>query len=213
MTYIETQTQEIRNLLLPILGQTTAKTYFSYYGIFKDYIMIGLYKEGLFYLKISEKFFSDLTKYQGIISLSDPNIKQSNKYYFMPQMILNNIEKYSNWFTDSFADIKQAKDISYLQKRNRISSLPNMNLNLARILKKVNIITKEDLIDKGEICIFVELIKLGLDVDHIILFKLYGAINNQFIYTMSTNIKELLLKDANQALNHAGLRKRFNTNL
>ncbi|QGM81587.1 TfoX/Sxy family DNA transformation protein [Otariodibacter oris] len=213
MTYIEMQTQEIRNLLLPILGQTTAKTYFSYYGIFKDCIMIGLYKEGLFYLKISEKFFSDLNQYQEITSLSDPNIKQSSKYYFMPNIILNNIEKHSDWFTDSFADIKQAKDTSYLQKRNRISSLPNMNLNLARTLKKVNVITKEDLIDKGEVCIFVDLIKLGIDVDHIILFKLYGAINNQFIYTMSTNIKLHLLKDANQALNHAGLRKRFNINL
>ncbi|MDO9698930.1 hypothetical protein [Glaesserella parasuis] len=44
MKYIDAKTQHIRNLLYPIIGETKAKTYFSYYGIMKDKAMFALYK-------------------------------------------------------------------------------------------------------------------------------------------------------------------------
>ncbi|MGX3014453.1 TfoX/Sxy family DNA transformation protein, partial [Ursidibacter sp. B-7004-1] len=107
----------------------------------------------------------------------------------------------------------QANKVSFYKKRKRqIRSLPNLNLNLERALKKVNINSVEDLIEKGEVKVFIELIKIGIDVDHTLLFKLYGAINQQFIYTLSEKTKRNLLTEADEALYEAGLRKRFHLN-
>ncbi|MCT8778184.1 TfoX/Sxy family protein, partial [Glaesserella parasuis] len=91
-----------------------------------------------------------------------------------------------------------------------IRTLPNMTIQLERTLKKLGINSIDELIDRGEVDIFVNLLKMGIDADQAILFRLYGAINRQYIYTISDKTKQDLLNDANHALYEAGLRKRFN---
>ncbi|MGY4674416.1 TfoX/Sxy family DNA transformation protein [Ursidibacter arcticus] len=210
MNHIDKQTQDIRNLLLPIVGETKAKTYFSYYGIFRDDLMFGLYKEGRFYLKLAEKDVLNALNL-GVQSLIDPKISKTNMFYLLPDPILTNLVAYTHWFTASLAEIQMTKVSFYTQRRKKIRSLPNLNLNLERTLKKVNINSVEDLIEKGEVKVFIELIKIGIDVDHSLLFKLYGAINHQFIYTLSEKTKRDLLTETDEALYAAGLRKRFNS--
>ncbi|KAE9535511.1 TfoX/Sxy family DNA transformation protein [Ursidibacter arcticus] len=210
MNHINQQTLNIRTLLLPIIGETKAKTYFSYYGIFKDDLMFGLYKEGLFYLKLAEKDVSEAISL-GMKCLIDPKISKTNMFYLIPDPILHNLSTYTTWFTASLAEIQSNKVSLYKQRKRQIRSLPNLNLNLERTLKKVNINSVEDLIEKGEVKVFIELIKIGIDVDHSLLFKLYGAINHQFIYTLSEKTKRDLLTETDEALYEAGLRKRFNS--
>ena len=211
MNHINKQTQHIRDLLLPIVGKTKAKTYFSYYGIFKDNLMFALYKEGLFYLKLAEK---DIPKALdlGVQKLIDPKISKTTIFYLLPDSILHNASTYSAWFTDSLTEIQTSKISFYTQRKRQIRSLPNLNINLERALRKINVYTVEDLINKGEINVFIELIKIGIDADHTLLFKLYGAINHQFIYTLSEKIKRDLLTETDEALYQAGLRKRFHLN-
>ncbi|MGX2949961.1 TfoX/Sxy family DNA transformation protein [Ursidibacter sp. B-7004-1] len=211
MNHIDKQTQAIRNLLLPIVGETKAKTYFSYYGIFRDDLMFGLYKEGRFYLKLAEKDVLNALNL-GAQSLIDPKISKTNMFYLLPDSILANLVAYTHWFTTSLTEIQMTKVSFYAQRRKKIRSLPNLNLNLERALKRINIHSVEDLIEKGEINVFIELIKIGFDPDPNLLFKLYGAINHQFIYTLSEKTKRDLLTETDEALYQAGLRKRFHLN-
>lgn len=209
MSHIVRLTQQIRDLLSPVIGETTAKTYFSYYGIFKNDFMFGLYKDQKFYLKLSPQDISEALSYQGLEPLIDPNISHSDKFFLLPDSILDNLSHHLNWFENSLNEIQVNKYKSYYKRKQTIRNLPNMTFRLEKYLKRINIHSIEALIAKGEINTFVELIKIGIDANHITLFKLYGAINHQFIYTISPEIKRNLLHDANEALYAAGLRRRF----
>lgn len=209
MSSIVERTKHLKTLLEPILGEITAKNYFSYCGIFKDELMFGLYKDGQFYLKISPQHLEQALTHRGIKSLNDPRIAHSNKYYSLPEDVMRNLSQYVTWFKHSLIEIRTNKYTSYYNKRNKIRSLPNMTFKLERLLRKINIYTVEDLFNKGEITTFVELIKLGLDVNHITLFKLYGAIHHLFIYSIPDNLKRALLSEADEALYQHGMRRRF----
>lgn len=41
-------------IFTPLIGEFRIKTYFSYYGIFKDKIMLALYKDEQLYLRIAK---------------------------------------------------------------------------------------------------------------------------------------------------------------
>lgn len=210
-THIEKQTSCIRSHLSSILGETTAKTYFSYYGIFKDGLMLGLYKEHKFYLKVSQKHLEAI-QLHNLERLIDPKISGARMYYLIPTNIMNNLTHYHQWFTDSLEEAKQLKQQIYTTKQQFIRSLPNMNLSIERTLKKVDIHTTDDLIERGEVNIFVDLVKLGIDVDSTFLFKLYGAVHRKLIYALSPEQKNTILQEADIALYNSGLRKRFAIN-
>lgn len=210
MNRIQSETQAIREILFKILGDTTAKTYFSYYGIFKDGSMFGLYKDGKFYLKFATQDIHSIAATSGITQLKDPNIVQAQRYYHLPDHILHRIQHYSAWFQNSIKNILFNKHVSYYCKKQQIRFLPNMSFSFERILRKIQVHTIEDLTNKGEISIFVELIKMGIEANQNTLFKLHGAINHQLIYTIPHHKKLALLKEADEALYAAGLRRRFN---
>lgn len=209
MSLITEKTQHLNALLEPIVGKITVKNYFSYCGIFKDELMFGLYKDGNFYLRIPAQHLEQALSYQGVQVLDDPKVSHTKKYYRLTDEIMSNLSSYISWFTSSLSEIKENKYISYYAKRQTIRSLPNMTCYLERLLRKINIYTIEDFLNKGEISIFIDLLKLGLDVNHNTFFKLYGAIHHQFIYSIPDHIKRDLLHEIDEALYNAGLRKRF----
>lgn len=211
MTHIEKQTLSIRHHLSSILGETTAKSYFSYYGIFKDGFMFGLYKDHKFYLKVPQKHLETM-QFHNLEKLRDPKLSGTKMYYLIPSHIMNNLTHYHQWFIDSLEEAKQLKQQIHTAKQQFIRSLPNMNLSLERTLKKVDIHTIDDLIKRGEVNVFVDLIKLGIDVDSTFLFKLYGAVNHKLIYALSPEQKNTILREADIALYNSRLRKRFTTN-
>lgn len=210
MKYIDKQTQHIRELLYPIIGTTRAKTYFSYYGIMKDDVMFALYKNGNFYLHISKDCLAEVIQYPAITLLSDVQYGiYSKSFYRIPECITKNLSYYTHWITQSIAEITASKKLQQSKKKQFIRALPNMNIQLERMLKKLDIYSPDELIQQGEITIFIKLLKLGIDVDQMMLFRLYGAITHQYIYTLSDQEKQSLLQEANSALYEAGLRKRF----
>lgn len=211
MKYIDAKTQHIRNLLYPIIGETKAKTYFSYYGIMKDGAMFALYKDDKFYLHIPDHYLDENFPTNFSLLLDPQYGINSKSFYLVPPDILHNLEQFSHWITDSIQDIINTKQNQYMEKKKCIRTLPNMTIQIERTLKKLGIHSIEDLMDRGEIDTFVNLLKIGIDADQALLFRLHGAINRQYIYTISDKTKQNLLNDADNALYAAGLRKRFNT--
>lgn len=209
MNRIEKITQPIREILLPIVGEISAKTYFSYYGLFKNGLMFALYKEQKCYLKLAQQDIAQATAIAGVTPLSDTRISQSERYFLLPDTLLNNLQQYADWFKHSLTEIKQTKQQTYHRHKQKIRALPNMSFQFEKLLKWIDIYTIEELKAKGEIAVFVEFIKIGIEADHITLFKLYGALHKQLIYTIPPKVKLQLLQDANESLYAAGLRRRF----
>ncbi|MDO4697957.1 MAG: TfoX/Sxy family protein [Pasteurellaceae bacterium] len=213
MNKIYSETQTVRDILSHVIGETRAKTYFSYYGIFKDDLMFGLYKDGKFYLKVALEDVSKIAKHHDVIPLVDPAIVQSRRYYYLPDHILSNIKQYHHWFDNSVKEVKENKQTSYYNKKHQIRFLPNMSFSFERMLRKINIRTIEQLVDKGEIATFIELVKIGIEANEVILLKLHGAINRQLVYTISQKVRIALLREADEALYAAGLRRVFQSKL
>lgn len=213
MKYIDQQTQYIRDLLYPIIGETRAKIYFSYYAIFKNKLMIGLYKNEQFYLRASKMVIDEIQNTIGVELLLDSQIGiHAKNFYLLPPLILENLCDYSHWIYAIAHEISQQQQTTSIERKDLIRTLPNMNIRIERILKKLGITSVNEFISKGEIDIFIELIKIGVEANDTFLFKLYGAINHKYIHTLTPTEKSNLLSEANQALYQAGLRKRFPLN-
>lgn len=209
MSILQT-TQPIRDILFEVIGEIKVKTFFSYYGLFKNDLMFGLYKNNRFYLRVSPNALEQSEWISSLTRLDDPNMGIHYKhFYYIPEPLLSQPVKYVHLIQETLAEMSVIKQESYLSRRKLIRSLPNLNIHIERLLRRLDIHSIDDLYAVGEIQIFVEMIKRGIDADQQLLFKLYGAIHHQYIYTMTMKQKLTLMAEANQALYEAGLRRRF----
>lgn len=211
MATILQKTLPVRDALLGIVGITQAKTVFSYYGIFKDDVLIGLCKNNQCYLRMPKNISDDDIAFINELSrLNDPRmgIHCKNYYHFSPNLLAQ-ANRYSHLILATISELKQQKEQLKQKQKTQLRALPNLNINSERLLKKLGIYSINDFLNKGAYSTYVELIKLGFDVDKNFLFKLYGAIERQYTYTMTDKQKSQILKEADQALYDAGLRKRF----
>ncbi len=205
MNKVHKSTATIRHFLESIIGSLEIKTYFSYYGLFKDNIMFGLYKDDKLYLKISKSF---IKQYDISISLDNDGILIRD-FYLFPKVQFEHISQ-NNFLPNLISHLKQEYDNNKIEKS--IRHLPNMNISLERLLQRNGIKTIDDLFNLGDIQTFVKLIDQGVDAASLLLFKLHGALNNQIVYTLKDQQKKDLLEEADTALYDAGLRKRFTVN-
>ncbi len=205
MNKIHKNTANIRNFLGELVSDLEIKTYFSYYGLFKENIMFGLYKDDKLYLKLSKSF---IKQYDISISLDNDGILIRD-FYLFPKEQFNNISQ-NNLIPNLISHLKQEYEDNKVEKS--IRHLPNMNISLERLLQRNGIKTIDDLSNLGEIQTFVKLIEQGVDAASLLLFKLHGALNNQIVYALKDQQKKDLLEEADTALYNAGLRKRFTVN-
>lgn len=203
-------TQPIRHILYDVIGEIKVKTFFSYYGLFKNDLMFGLYKNNQFYLRISPNALERSDWISSLERLDDPNMGIHYKHFYsIPEPLLSQPTKYVHLIQETLEEMLLNKQESYLSRRKLIRSLPNLNIHIERLLRRLDIHSIDDLYSVGEIQIFVEMIKRGIEADQQLLFKLHGAIHHQYIYTMTMKQKLALMTEANQALYEAGLRRRF----
>ncbi|MDH2998372.1 hypothetical protein A1D22_01775 [Pasteurellaceae bacterium LFhippo2] len=210
MPTIQQLSQNIYEQLHPLIGETRAKTYFSYIGIFKDNVMFGLYKNNNFYLYISESTLPIIRTYPDIYLLEDSSSGiHSKRYHFIPNDLLVTNSPAHTWINESIEELSQIKRQIQMKPR-AIRTLPNMDNRMEKLLrKKLGIRTIDELNQKGEITICIEMIRQGIPVNNNTLFKLYGAINHQHICIMTDEEKRDLIAEAELALYNAGLPKRF----
>lgn len=179
-------------------------------GLFKDDTMFGLYKEKCLYLRKSDQYLQEIKDTIPIHFLSDHKIsRQSKIFYLVPQHIIENISSYSHWITSSISEYQRLRSKIRTENQTKIRILLNMNINIERLLARVNINTVDEFKQVGETKAFVRLIQQGFEVNQLLLFKLYGALQHKYIYMLSLEEKKRLLEQADSALYDAGLRKRF----
>lgn len=200
MSKLLKETRDIRLFLEEIIDSLEIKTYFSYYGLFSKNIMFGLYKDNKLFLKLPKDFI----KKNNISNISN-NAICIRDFYFYPKENWKNLSRHEGGLLSLINTLdNENKEIKKL-----IRNLPNMNINLERLLKRNGINTIDELYKLGPVDAFVQLIKQGADVAEHFLFKLYCALNNQLVYTLDNKEKTNLLREADSALYNAGLRKRF----
>ncbi|MFA9489212.1 MULTISPECIES: TfoX/Sxy family DNA transformation protein [unclassified Mannheimia] len=176
--------------------------------------MIALYQNGVTYLRISQKDIPPISQHAETYNLSDEKIGlQSRKFYFIPNTILANSSKLNSLIHATLEELQSEKQKIYNKRSTQIRTLPNMNLKLERMLKKVGILSIQDFTEVGYISAFIKLVMQGFEATEDLLFKLNGALNHQYIYTFSEEQKRAIMQEANQALYQAGFRKRFNTSV
>lgn len=202
--------KEIIPLFEPIIGEIRIKTYFSYYAIFKNNFMIALYQNKATFLRISQYDIADISQHPNTYNLSDDKIGlQSRKFHFIPSSILSDTRKFSSLIRSTINELESEKQKTNKKRSTQIRNLPNMNLKLERMLKKVGINSIQDFIQIGYISTFIRLTLHGFEPTEDLL---NGALNHQYIYTFTYQQKLGLMQEANDALYASGLRKRFNTN-
>lgn len=201
--------QEIGLIFSEIIGDIRLKTYFSYHAIFKDRLMIALYQNEDLYLRLSTEHMLAFPQQVDTFNLSDNKIGlQSKKFYYIPKNILNT-ELFCTLVNSTIDELHKEKEELNQKRSKQIRTLPNMNLKLERMLKKVGIQSIQDFIDTGYISAFIKLIMQGFDPTEELLFKLNGALNHQYIYTFTHQQKRELLREVNKELYSIGLRQRF----
>ncbi|WGE89064.1 TfoX/Sxy family DNA transformation protein [Actinobacillus arthritidis] len=208
-------TKKLQDLkdLFSTLGHISFRNYFSYIGIFKDNTMFALYdqKNEAIYIRKSIKYYPEISQTIPVHFLVDRRIgsQQSRIFYHLPQIIIDTIDTYLHWIQSAIEEYQVTKTKLEDQNKNKIRLLPNMNINIERLLSRIEIYTVDDLNSVGIINVFVKLISQGVEVGELLLFKLYGAIKHKYVYMISEQEKRTLLLEADSALYSAGLRKRF----
>lgn len=209
MPTLKQQTEHIRDILSLIIGEVTAEGYFSYCGIYKNKLMFALYKNDNFYIRVS-KNSEDEVKSLGGIQLIDTNVSPTAKYfYLLPKAIVEKLSNYPHWVSEAIEAAKICKTAFTVDRENYIRYLVNMNVNIERMLKRIHIVTVPQFMEKGAFYMCADLIKYGIDVRELLLFKLYGATQHRHIETFTNDEKRDILQKANQIFQELGLRQRF----
>ena len=196
-------------IFTPLIGEFRIKTYFSYYGIFKDKIMLALYKDEQLYLRIAKTDLEEIKLLPNTLLLEDPNVGLATKCFYKITSAFWESTNFAQWVKNIIHQIQSEQEAILAKQRSQIRSLPNMNINLEKLLKRVGIFSVDDLRNTGEIATFIKLIEIGIDGSDQLLFRLHGAIHSQNIYSFSHEKKMALLQEANQAFYKVGLRHRF----
>ena len=69
-------------IFTPLIGEFRIKTYFSYYGIFKDKIMLALYKDEQLYLRIAKTDLEEIKLVPNTLLLEDTNVGLATKSFY-----------------------------------------------------------------------------------------------------------------------------------
>lgn len=201
--------QQLTSLFHPITD-ITFKTYFSYLGIFKGGTMFALYKDGHLYLRKSKQYLDEIAQTIPLYFLTDINSGLRTRiFYHIPTSFLSQLTNHLHWITAAIDEYQASKDKINKHNQHKIRNMLNLNLNIERLLNKVQIHTAHDLSQLGAIQTTIRLIEQGFDVTPLLLFKLYGAIHHKYIALLPNSLKKSLLYQADSALQEANYRKRF----
>lgn len=196
-------------IFTPIVGDFRIKTYFSYYGLFKNKIMFALYKEDKLYLRTAQSCLEQIQKIPETKVLVDTSVGISTKFFYEIPQNYWHTEQLSLWINAIITEIEEKQATLAAKQKSQIRSMPNLNINIERMLKRIDIHSVEEFIKTGDIATFIKLVQIGVDGSDQLLFRLHGAINAQNVYSFSPEKKLAILEEANTEFYKAGLRQRF----
>lgn len=196
-------------IFTPIVGDFRIKTYFSYYGLFKNKIMFALYKEDKLYLRTAQSCLEQVQQIPNTAVLVDTSVGISTKFFYAIPKDYWHTEQLAHWINAIITEIEEKQATLAAKQKSQIRSMPNLNMNIERMLKRIGIHSVEEFIKTGDIATFIKLVQIGVDGSDQLLFRLHGAINAQNVYSFSSEKKLALLEEANTEFYKAGLRQRF----
>lgn len=208
MSKLETASSQLKALFEPIIGEISVKTYFSYYAAFKHNSMFALLADDEIYLKITPSTLDLMLSIEnahlakiGDKLLDDKHCRIPHEFFTTPSA--------TTLLKTILDDLALHYFKKYIDKKNLIRYLPNMNMNLERLLIRQGIQTVDELECLGAVDAFVRIIEKGIEATPNLLFRLHGAIHRQQAEFITTETKQNLLQETEIALYKAGLRSRF----
>lgn len=209
MKNLKKETEYIRNILFRVIGETEVYNYFSYCGIRKNNLLFSLYKDGNFYLRVSENTIHEIKSAGGTVLVDDSIFNLAKYFYLIPHEIVSRLDRHSKWILESIRAARENKSLFEVDREAHIRYLINMNLSIERLLKHIGVFTVPQFMEKGAFTMCVDLFKCGVDVSDVLLLKLYGACHRRYIQTFTRAEKLEIIASANTILHQEGVRQRF----
>ncbi|NBI41569.1 DNA transformation protein [[Haemophilus] felis] len=208
MTKTELATLEIRQALFELIGEVKAKTLFASYGLFSGAAMFGIYQNGNLYIKAEKELAEELIAQGAVNYISHlPNIKLSiSNYYYLPQEIISNKEKYKDILLRSIAQINEKASLEYINKYRRIKDLPNLSMKYERLLSKVGIEELSLFRTLGASHAFARLVRKGITSELNMLWLFAAALKYKHVSLLTEQEKENALKMLNLILEQSGMK-------
>ncbi|HBO39344.1 MAG TPA: DNA transformation protein [Pasteurellaceae bacterium] len=209
MSITEKNTLKIRTVLNNLIGNVTAKTLFTGYGLYYKSNMFGVYQSDIFYLRAKNHLAEYLENKGAVrwVSSDHRSRLMISSYYQLPLAITQNPLLYQKVIIESIQQIQDEKLSENLKKINRIKGLPNLTIKYERLLSKVNITNVQELKTIGAVNSYVRLKKNGFLVNINFFWNLFAALQNRSANMLTDNEKSAALKILNVALANAGLRQ------
>lgn len=177
------------------LGTLTSRSMFGGYGICKNKVMFGLVSDNKFYLRANrnlEQIF--MTHGMAQFIYSKRGVPVLLRYFHVHEAlwkeraVLDALVNYS--LSGAVNDIKEKNK----RESTRLKDLPNLNISIERLLKRVGISSVKDLISLGAIDSYIRVRKLKKDVSSDLLFSLAGAIEGCHSAALPEAIRNELLE-------------------
>ncbi|WP_159564445.1 TfoX/Sxy family DNA transformation protein [Budvicia diplopodorum] len=176
------------------LGTLTSRSMFGGYGICKNKVMFGLVSDNKFYLRANrnlEQVF--ITHGMAQFIYSKRGIPVLLRYFHVHESlwkekaVLDALVNYSLSAAVNDLEEKTKQDAA------RLKDLPNLNISVERLLRRVGIVSVDDLISLGAINSYIRIRTIKKDVSPDLLFSLAGAIEGCHSAALPEAIRDELL--------------------
>ncbi|MCW9710752.1 TfoX/Sxy family DNA transformation protein [Avibacterium sp. 21-586] len=209
MSITDDATLEIRNELSGLVGEVTAKSLFTGYGIFYRNIMFGLYQNARFYLRAVGSLAEHLIKLGAAPYATDaenPDLRVS-QYYRLPNSVISNKIEYRFLVICAIKQVRDKQIEQALLKKNRIKELPNLSVKHEKLLSKINIFDVDTLVRFGADYCYIELRKLGYSVNLSFFWNITAALLNKNVLLLNDTERKAAIIKLNKALKIQGMRE------
>lgn len=158
-------------------GVYQKRSMFGGIGLFQNEAMYSLLKENKIFVRGGGRLDSLLInlrceKYKHIKKQSTTTVN----YYDVTQLFISKNPQLDSIFRDSIDYSLQQRNSKKSQQNKRLRDLPNLNLMLERMAKKVGIDDIDTFLEVGAVTIFERLQTIyGNDLDRRVLLKFIGA--------------------------------------
>lgn len=191
--------------------EVKAQNLFSGVGVFCEGRMIGVCVKGNFYLR-AKGYLAEQVKAIGAVKwdreIADSKLKLRDYYQIPHDYFLDSAKRLTalSLIQDSLDQIDHDKLEIALLNAKQIRRLPNLSLKSERLLAKVDICTIEQLRNIGAAGAYVLIKQKGLFVTSLMFWKIYAALKNKYLETLTEAEKDAAFEEVNAKLAEAGLR-------
>lgn len=187
-TQAEINTAFICCKLTKLIGPVTVKSLFNGYGVFKNEHMFAIYQKKLLYIRATKQL-ADLLLQAGAIPYPY-TVSSTVKYFYLPDSITKDDEKYKMYLNLSITQIIHEKQQQRKKRKSQIRDLPNLSIKHERLLGRIGVKNVKEFRRRGPEKIFVQLKEIIWLKDLTLYWKLVGALHLKHESLLTTKERE-----------------------